>query len=102
MRSDYLPFYAKSCGMRENRGQGRGNPYNASAMFNSERALKFFSCDNEAPATVELAMGKRYANKLKEGLSRECRPITKTNAQSTKRLQVCRNRSRSDASQDTI
>ena len=39
MRSDYLPFYAESCGMRENRGQGRGNPYNASAMFNSERAL---------------------------------------------------------------
>ena len=25
--------------MRGNRGQGRGNPYNASAMFNSERAL---------------------------------------------------------------
>ena len=39
MRSDYLPFYAKSCGMRENRGQGRGNPYNAGAIFNSERAL---------------------------------------------------------------
>lgn len=84
MRSDYLPFYAKSCGMRGNRGQGRGNPYNASAMFNSERALKFFSCDNEEPATVELAMGKRYANKLKEGLSRECRPITKASAQSTR------------------
>lgn len=64
-----------------NRGQGRGNPYNASAMFNSERALKFFSCDNEAPATVERVMGKRYANKLKEGLSLECRPITKANAQ---------------------
>ena len=102
MRSDYLPFYAKSCGMRENRGQGRGNPYNASAIFNSERVLKFFSCDNEAPATVERVMGKRYANKLKEDLSRGCRPITKASAQSTKRLQVCRNRSRSDASQDTI
>ena len=84
MRSDYLPFYAKSCGMRENRGQGRGNPYNASAMFNSERALKFFNCDNEEPATVERVMGKRYANKLKEGLSRECRPITKASAQSTR------------------
>ena len=69
MRSDYLPFYAKSCGMRENRGQGRGNPYNASAMFNSERALKFFSCDNEAPATVERVMGKRTLTSSK----RACR-----------------------------
>lgn len=66
MRSDYLPFYAESCGMRENRGQGRGNPYNASAMFNPERALKFFSCDNEAPATVELAMGKRTLTSSKK------------------------------------
>ena len=84
MRSDYLPFYAESCGMRENRGQGRGNPYNASAMFNSERALNIFSCGNEEPATVERVMGKRYANKLKEGLTRECRPITKASAQSTR------------------